>query len=161
MKTSTLIAAAIASVFALGAAAPALADAAPVKHHHKHMHRVMHRADLNHDGRISHAEMRAALAKSFAVLDTNHDGVLSKSELADSRGAYKAYRQEIRAERKAGQHVAGVIRIPHRALKHFARLDRNHDGVLSQAELDHVARHLFKRRDHNGDGYISKAELKA
>jgi len=161
MKFPTLIAAVIASAFALGAAAPAFADIHHVRHHHRHAHHLMKRVDTNHDGRISHAEMLAALGRSFAVLDTNHDGVLSRAELADSRNAYRAHRQELRAERKHGRHVAGVIRIPHRVVKHFDRLDRNHDGVLSQAELDRVARHMFRHRDRNGDGYISRPELKA
>lgn len=149
MKSQTLIAAAIASLFALGAAAPALAAVPHHRHHHKHFHRMLHIADTNHDGRISHAEMQAAFGRSFAVLDTNRDGVLSKAELADRHGAYKAYRQELRADRKAGRHVAGVVHIPRRAFKHFDRLDRNHDGVLSQAELARVSHHMFGHHHHH------------
>lgn len=159
MKTQTLIAAAIASIFAVSAAAPVLAAEHPVKRH-RQINRMLHRADTNHDGKVSQAEMLAALGKSFAILDTNHDGVLSKSEIANRHAVYKAYGQQIRAERKAGQHVAGIIRL-HGINKHFSNLDTNHDGVLSQSELDHAAERLFKHRDANHDGYLSKSDFKA
>lgn len=160
MNPKTLVVAALASVFALTAAAPTFAAGDPAKHQ-KRIHRMIHRADANRDGRVSHAEMVAALDASFAVLDTNHDGVLSKSEIDNRRATYKAYRQHIKAERKAGHRVMGVVRLPKAVAKHFAKIDRNGDGVLSQDELAHVANHFFKRRDHNGDGYISAADFKA
>ena len=68
MKTSTLIAAAIASILAVSAAAPVFAAEHP--RHHKQINRMLHRADTNRDGRVSQAEMLAALGRSFAVLDT-------------------------------------------------------------------------------------------
>jgi Ca2+-binding EF-hand superfamily protein len=121
----------------------------------------MKRVDTNKDGKISPAEMQSALSRSFDLLDTNHDGILTKAEIDNRRSVYKAYHKQARAERKAGQHVAGVMRIPKGVEKHFAKLDANHDGVLSKAELSNVAQHVFKRRDHDKDGYISAADLKA
>ena len=164
MKTQTLIAAALASVFAVTAAAPVFAATEPAKDpakHEKRIHRMIDRADTNKDGRVSETEMKDALSKSFAVLDTNHDGVLSKSEIANRKTVYKAHWQQVKAERKAGQHVAGVVRLPKSMDKHFAQIDTNHDGVISKSELDTVAAQLFKRRDHNKDGYISAADFKA
>src|SRR4051794_30404186 len=95
MKTKLVIAAALAAVFAVTAAAPSFAAGDPAKHQ-KRIHRMIHRADTNGDGRVSRAEMEAALGTSFAVLDTNHDGVLSKSELDNRRQTYKAYRQHLK-----------------------------------------------------------------
>lgn len=160
MNTKTLIAAALASVFAVTAAAPSFAAGDPAKHE-KRIHRLINRADTNKDGRVSEAEMEAALARSFALLDTNHDGVLSKAEIESRRNVYKAYRQQVKADRKAGQQVAGVIRMPKAVEKHFAKIDANGDGVLSKSELASVAQHVFKRRDVNKDGYISAADFKA
>jgi Ca2+-binding EF-hand superfamily protein len=159
MKTKTVIAAALASVFAVTAAAPSFAAGDPAKHQRR-IHRMIHRADTNGDGRVSQAEMEAALAASFAVLDVNHDGALSKSEIDNRREIYKAYRQRLKAERQAGKHVAGVIRLKG-FKKHFAKLDTNGDGVISKGEIDGAAAHQFKRRDRNGDGYISATDFKA
>lgn len=160
MKTTTLVAAALASVFAVTAAAPSFAASDPVKHQ-KRIHRMIHRADANKDGRVSPAEMEAALGRSFAVLDTNHDGVLSKSEIENRKATYKAYRLQVKADRKAGQHVVRAIRMPKAIDRHFAKIDANGDGVISKAELAHVAERVFERRDHNKDGYISAADFKA
>jgi Ca2+-binding EF-hand superfamily protein len=160
MNTKTVIAAALASVFAITAAAPSFAAGDPAKHE-KRIHRMIHRADTNKDGRVSQAEMDAALAKSFAVLDTNHDGVLSKAEVENRKATYKTYRVQLKAERKSGQHVAGVIRMPKGLGKHFAAIDANKDGFISRTELASVAQHAFQRRDHNKDGYISAADFKA
>jgi hypothetical protein len=159
MKTKIAIAAALASVFAVTAAAPSFAAGDPAKHQ-KRIHRMIHRADTNGDRRVSPAEMEAALAKSFAVLDTNHDGVLSKSEVENRRETYKAYRLQVKAERKAGQHLARVIRLKGLS-KHFAKVDGNGDGVISKSEIAGAAEQQFKRRDRNGDGYISIADFKA
>jgi len=159
MKTKIVIAAALAAVFAVTAAAPSFAAGDPAKHQ-KRIHRMIHRADTNGDGRVSRAEMEAALGTSFAVLDTNHDGVLSKSELDNRRQTYKAYRQHLKAERQAGRHVRGVVRLKG-LTKHFATIDTNGDGVISRGEIDGAAAHQFKRRDHNRDGYISAADFKA
>jgi Ca2+-binding EF-hand superfamily protein len=160
MNTKTLIAAALASVFAISAAAPSFAAGDPVKHQ-KRIHRMIHRADANRDGRVSEAEMANALDASFAVLDSNGDGVLSKAEVDNRKASYKAYRLHVKAERKAGQHVVGVIRMPKALGKRFDRVDANGDGVISKAELARIAQHMFKRRDHNKDGYISVADFKA
>jgi Ca2+-binding EF-hand superfamily protein len=160
MNTRTLAAAVLASVVAATAVAPALAAGDPVKQE-KRMHRMLKRVDTNKDGRISTAEMDAALSKSFAVFDTNHDGVLSKAEVENRRATFKAYREDLRAERKAGRPVVGVVGLPKAVDKHFARIDANRDGVLSKAELASVAQRLFQHRDHNRDGYISTADLKA
>lgn len=159
MNSKIAIAAALASVFAVTAAAPSFAAGDPVKHH-KRIHRMIHRADTNGDRRVSPAEMDAALVVSFAVLDTNHDGVLSRSEVENRRDSYKAYRMHIKAERQAGQHVAGVIRLKGLS-KHFDKIDANGDGVISKSEILGAAEQQFKRRDRNGDGYISAADFKA
>lgn len=160
MKTKTVIAAALASVFAITAAAPSFAAGDPVKRQ-KHIHHMIKRADTNKDGRVSETEMANALAASFAVLDTNHDGVLSKSEIDNRKATYQAYRQQLQAERKAGQHVVSVIHMPKGVGKNFAKIDSNSDGVISQTELAKIAGELFKRRDHNKDGYISMDDFKA
>ncbi|MDB5522583.1 MAG: hypothetical protein JWM58_346 [Rhizobium sp.] len=160
MKTKTLIAVALASVFAVTAAAPTFAAGDPAKHE-KRMHRMIKRADANGDGRVSQAELAGAIAASFAVVDANGDGVLSQSELDNSNVAYKAHRQQVKASRQSGERLAGVIRMPKAVGKRFAKIDANGDGVISKNELSRIADRMFKRRDHNKDGYISAADFKA
>lgn len=50
--------------------------------------------DLNHDGKISKAEMSMAAAIRFANIDANGDGLITQAEM-------KAYRKGKKAERKA------------------------------------------------------------
>lgn len=157
MKSKTLFIAALASVFALGAAAPSFA-AGDANKKHNHINRMIKHADANRDGRVSHGEMTAALAASFAVLDTNRDGVLSKAEIENRRATYKAYRQQVKAERKSGERVTGVVKLKGLE-KHFAKIDSNGDGVISRNEVATVADQLFKRRDRNSDGYLSKSDF--
>jgi hypothetical protein len=88
--------------------------------------------DLNHDGQISRAEAQAARSAAFERLDADHDGYLSASERAgagrmmqfilgnaDSDGDGRVSRAELMAQPYLG----------------FDRLDANHDGMLSGAEL--------------------------
>lgn len=156
MKAKTLIAAAMASVFAVAAAAPSLAAVDPVKKQ-KYIQRMIKRADLNGDKRLSHAEMTRALARSFAILDTNRDGVLSQAELVNRKTVFKAHVQQVKA---SGNRVTGVMRMPKGVLKRFAKIDRDGDGAISKSELARVADKMFARRDHNKDGHISAADFK-
>jgi Ca2+-binding EF-hand superfamily protein len=160
MKIKTIVLAAMASVLAVSAAVPSFADTDPAKKP-KHINRMIRHADTNGDKRVSHAEMSQAVTRTFSALDTNRDGALSQSELANRKAVYKAHHQQVKASKGSGERIAGVMRMPHRVSKHFAKLDANHDGVLSKSEIAHVADRVFKRRDHNKDGYISAADFQA
>lgn len=161
MNARTLIAAAMASLFAITAAAPAFSAPDTAKHdpvkREKRINRMIKRTDTNGDGKVSRAEMAAALAATFDVLDRNGDGRLTKSELANRKGVYKAHREQAKA---SGQRSKRVIRMPKRVEKHFEKIDANHDGAITKVELRQVAERMFLRRDKNGDGYISMADFK-
>ena len=43
----------------------------------------------------------------------------------------------------------------------MARMDTNHDGMVSKAEHDAYAQSMFDRMDANHDGSVSKAEMDA
>lgn len=83
-------------------------------------------------------------AAIMAKFDTNHDGKLDDSEKAAMRAAFKEKRQERRAELVArfDTNKDGKLEPEERkAMKdtltaeRFAKLDTNHDGVISLAEF--------------------------
>ena len=154
--TKTIALATLATVFALTAVTPSFAAGDPVKQQ-KHFSRMLKRVDTSGDQRISPSEMNAALAKGFAILDTNRDGNLSQAELANGKAAFRAHVQQAKA---SGERLSGVMVMPKRVAKRFAKIDRNGDGAISRVEAGKVAKRLFARRDRNKDGYISAADFK-
>jgi hypothetical protein len=100
-------------------------------------------ADTNHDGKISRAEFIAARGARFTQMDANHDGSLQASERphwGDHDGA-------------AAQSASTPA--------HANRGDANGDGVISRAEYDAQGGHQFDRLDTDHDGFLSQAELHA
>jgi len=111
--------------------------------------------DTNGDGKISKAEIQAAVDKmtaataaelkqrqdeEFRKLDTDHNGQLSLAE----------YEAGVKITPKAG--------IADQRLQAF---DTNKDGVITAAEFRSKPLAEFDRVDTNKDGVISEAELKA
>lgn len=70
---------------------------------------MMAKMDANHDGKISKAELTAALDARFARMDANHDGKLTKEDWALNREA--------------------------RLDERFAAMDADHNGQISKAEF--------------------------
>jgi Ca2+-binding EF-hand superfamily protein len=153
-----MLAVAIASTGAASFAATTDAKGAkdPAKRE-KHIAHMIKRMDTNGDSRVSKQEMVAAMLSTFSVLDTNHDGALSEQELGAQKDVLKAYRAQVKAAPDAGH--AKVIKISKGVVKNFARIDANHDGVISQGELEGVAMKVFDRRDKNNDGYIELSDF--
>jgi hypothetical protein len=101
--------------------------------------------DSNHDGRISLSEHGSAEKATFSRMDADHDGKLSAQEMAS---VHKAMTQvEIAAENgeaaalaQAGKTRPGKTATPNAedaavAQALFDRLDVNHDGTVSTAEM--------------------------
>jgi hypothetical protein len=95
-------------------------------------------ADANHDGNITRAEFDHARAARFAQMDANHDGSLQASERPQW------------GERQPANASSGA-----------RRGDPNGDGVISRAEYDVQAGRMFDRMDADHNGSISAAELQA
>jgi len=110
------------------------------------------RLDSNSDGSIARDEFGGDRLDTLRTADENQDGTLSQEELAN----YLMKREfERRAERLAGQFdIDGdgqvtLAEIENQQGKHFALLDRNDDGQLSQDEL---RRGRGATLMHRGDG---------
>ena len=120
----------------------------------------LRRADLDHDGYLSRAEVQHALprlAMRFDAIDANRDGKLSAQEIRNfgrSKGA-------TRVTGSAGLGRAGAPAL--RGDAAFIAADADGDGQLSRAEAAALPRvaSKFARMDANGDGQLSAEEFRA
>lgn len=107
---------------------------------------MLQAADANRDGSITRAEAQAGREAAFDRLDTDQDGHLSDAErsVANTRGGGGASRffQGADANQDGRISHAEMMAMPYRG---FDRLDRNHDDVVSTAELE-VARTFLQGR---------------
>ncbi len=125
---------------------------------------AFHRFDHNKDGRISRAEYGGTPA-AFDRYDGNYDGIITQAELEDALTHPKTTDARLNKQDKDGD---GVISRKEFAGDDaaFARLDRNHDGVLSADDNQRGARKdatanaeaRFKQMDVNNDGQITTDE---
>ena len=90
--------------------------------------------DLNHDGKVTRAELDQALHQQFAA--AGKGGALNKDQFEGM--------QHSRTEASSG--------------RAFARLDNNHDGKLSLQEFKAYQQRTFDRMDRNHDGTITADE---
>jgi Ca2+-binding EF-hand superfamily protein len=93
------------------------------------------RDDLNHDGKVTRAELDQALHQQFA--SASKAGALTKEQFEGM--------QHSRAEASSG--------------RAFQRLDANHDGKLTLQEFAASQQKTFARMDKNGDGTITRDEM--
>jgi len=129
--------------------------------------------DVNKDGKIDATEYKGP-KKAFAWVDTDHDGYITRPEgmrayltivgrmaIEQRKDAFKNM-----DENKDGKVSLAEYRGPTRA---FARIDVNHDGVITPDESKHafqasvdrfVIAMRFRALDTNHDGKLSAAEFK-
>ena len=94
---------------------------------------LMREVDTNGDGRITQAEIDAAVDARFARFDANKDGRLSLDEFA-ALWADLTRPAMVRA---------------------FQFMDPDGDGSVTRAEVGQKASRLVQRFDRNGDGALS------
>ncbi|GAA0666256.1 hypothetical protein GCM10009102_15180 [Sphingomonas insulae] len=135
-------------MLATGAVAQTVAPPPPMQHG-----RGLMRADANHDGTITRAEMIADAETRFAAMDADKDGKVTAAERDAARAAMRARRRDGATggpdggPRGGGGGGFGMRGDPdgdavltradavQRAGKRFDRLDTNHDGKLDAAEM--------------------------
>jgi Ca2+-binding EF-hand superfamily protein len=93
------------------------------------------RDDLNHDGKVTRAELDQALHQQFAAAAKGNG--LTKDQFTGMQGS--------RAEATSA--------------RAFQRLDTNHDGKLTLQEFSASQQKTFARMDRNGDGAITRDEM--
>ncbi len=135
----------LAAMVAAGLSTAALAQDAPPPPPEPELGMDFEALDADKDGKVTEAEIAAAMAAKLAAADTNKDGKLSAEELVAMREQERAARQLEMAKMMV------------------TRLDRDGDGLVSAEELAAGPRQptLFERMDTNGDGAITKDEADA
>ena len=139
--------------------------------------------DLNHDGKITREEVRAAREgqmekrmkehrdRAFAMLDSNHDGSISKAEFdAGHMAGRGGPEMPLPPGGREGEHKGpigghGPMGGPGMMMlgsgRWFDKADANHDGVVTLAEAQTAAATLFDKLDTNHDGTVSPDEMRA
>jgi Ca2+-binding EF-hand superfamily protein len=115
------------------------------------------RFDTNRDGLIARSEFPAD-PLLFDRLDANRDGVLSQTE---ARQFANTHDLEAEARRLDTNRDGRITRDEWRgSYDTFQQLDRNGDGVLSQADRGDRNRtgQRFNGLDRNGDGRVTRSE---
>jgi Ca2+-binding EF-hand superfamily protein len=96
------------------------------------------RLDADNSGDVSFEEFSTRFEERLSDADANTDGTITVEELADHIVRQRAERQAERMIRRFDVDGDGSLKleeIESRQKKHFALIDRNDDGVLSQEEL--------------------------
>lgn len=100
-------------------------------------------------------EHKGPMRPAFSDIDTNSDGVISQAEF----DAFKPKGPEDRGEGPRGHGGHGG---PHRmGPPDLKTLDSNGDGKVSYDEFSARSKALFDKLDSDHDGALSEAELKA
>jgi Ca2+-binding EF-hand superfamily protein len=95
------------------------------------------------------AEVQQRIQRLFARVDANRDGVITRDEIEAAR-ALRGNRQGLRGQGMSGQR--GAMRDPaRRGERMFARLDANHDGVITRGEFDAAMAARQQRMGARGD----------
>ncbi|MGB0761909.1 MAG: phospholipid-binding protein, partial [Rubripirellula sp.] len=95
--------------------------------------------DLDKNKIISRDEIVGEATKAFAGYDTNNDEKLSPGELSGRGGSRSA--------------MGGFLK------GHSKEIDRDGNGILTQAEAVGNAERMFVKMDHNNDGKITPEEM--
>lgn len=118
------------------------------------------RYDRNRDGAITRSEFPADLAL-FNRLDLNRDGAVTRGEVEQAFPNRAAVENEVRAYDRNGDGMITRNEFPGDS-NAFSRLDRNRDGVLTNADRNvrntENGQMRFRGMDRNGDGVITRGE---
>lgn len=115
--------------------------------------KIISKYDSDNDGQLSKAEIenskRSGLIGGFAKIDIDNDGYLSINEVSTMMTKIK--------ERKNKRH----LHKQNRNRKMLAKLDTDHDQMISKEEAEKALVKHFDKLDTNKDNLISSDEFKA
>jgi len=134
--------------------------------------------DSDHDGRISMQEHDVAAKAMFTRMDADHDGRLTAEELQAGhrmmQGGHDMPGHDMEDHDVEGHHMEGHHMEgdgghatdmegmhQHMAADMMARMDANHDGVVTAAENVAAAEAMFAKVDADHDGKVTVTEMAA
>lgn len=124
---------------------------------------TFHKFDHDKNGSITRVEY-GGTAAAFDRFDANYDGIITPAELEDVMLHPKTREDRLHKQDADGDGVISRAEFAGDDAA-FARLDRNHDGVLSDADSKRPthepgagAEARFKQMDINGDGQLTRDE---
>ena len=129
--------------------------------------------DSNHDGRISMQEHDDAAKAMFTRMDANRDGRLTAEELHAGhrmmQGGHGMEDHDMRGHDMPGHDMSGHDGDDHgmegmhqqMAADMMAKMDANHDGVVTAAENVAAAEAMFANVDADHDGKVTATEMAA
>ena len=129
--------------------------------------------DSNHDGRISMQEHDDAAKAMFTRMDANRDGRLTAEELHAGhrmmQGGHGMEDHDMRGHDMPGHDMSGHDGDDHgmegmhqqMAADMMAKMDANHDGVVTAAENVAAAEAMFAKVDADHDGKVTATEMAA
>jgi len=120
-------------------------------------HDLFKKMDTNHDGKISAAEHTAAAQEMFNRMDSDHDGKITAAETEAGHD-----RLEIReAKEKGTMHDESMDKHRMSGADMVKAMDTDGDGTVSASEHAAAAEKIFAKVDANHDGYMTAAEMKS
>lgn len=109
------------------------------------------RLDTDRSGTISRAEFRVLRERLFAQIDSDGSGTLSPAEVDAAQSKASQQAGLPRSNRIWAQDANGDGKLSlaeyTSELRGFDFADRNHDGALSRAEFDRIARYVATARN--------------
>jgi len=145
-----------------------MVQALPMQKQHGHFFRMF---DTDGNQQVDKDEFINARNQRFQSMDADANGIVSQKEFAAyAKTRHQHYKMSKHKAMDANQdgsvskqeYIDAKLK---RANKHFAKLDKNNDGLLSAEESAHhkpfkrkKGNHFFKKMDANDDGEISLKE---
>lgn len=111
---------------------------------------MFQKMDANNDGKISVDEHAAAAKKMFEVMDANKDGKVTAAEM---EAAHEQIAGKAAVAKDKGKQMS--------AAEKLKVVDSNGDGALTAEEHLAGSKSMFDKMDANHDGLLTKAELEA
>jgi Ca2+-binding EF-hand superfamily protein len=130
--------------------------------------------DSNGDGVVTYQEFLDASKHRFDRIDTDHNASVTEAEFSSYMKTRREERHKDHMARMDTNKDGKVSKDEFlsasqaRAQRKFDRMDKDNDGLLSEAELaarkdhrPHFGKKVFSRIDANGDGKVTQEESQA